>query len=102
MVGTVRVEPMSYLLRATLVIGALSYCAANRDAPDLALRPPVSVASLPAIWEALPPEIRERVIREGTAQAGHHLASALALPASRDTLAEADRKPGWRGIEGHR
>lgn len=98
--GTVRVEPMSFLLRATLVIAALSYCAANRDAPDHGLQPPVSVALLPSLWEALPPEIRERALREGTAQAGRHLASALALPTSRDTLAEADRKPAWRGVEG--
>ena len=98
--GMVRVEPMSFLLRATLVIAALSYCAANRDAPDHGLQPPVSVASLPSLWEALPPEIRERAIREGTAQAGRHLATALALPASRDTLAESDRKPAWRGVEG--
>lgn len=90
---------MSFLLRATLIIGALSYCAASRDGTDPGSRSQSPVVSLPALLDALPPEVHERALREGTAQVGRHLMGSLHLPPSRDTLAETDRKPAWRGAE---
>lgn len=89
---------MSFVFRAALVIGALSWLAARRDQPE-GDRPTSAVASLPALWEALPPEIRDRALREGTAEAGRRIVGSLSLPVSRDTLAEADRRPAWRGAE---
>lgn len=114
---------MSFLLRAALVIGALSYLAAVRGggpAPSLpsardlmaglpAAATPVPgagtdlrgvmkglpdlAASLPAAWNALPPEARERAARDGLA-----ILAGQAPPASsRDTLGEADRVPQWQG-----
>ena len=99
---------MSFLLRAALVIGALSYCAMLRSgteprlphAPDVAAALPAAGA-LPSLWEALPPAERERLVRAGAAsllpasQAQPETTAALAP--SRDTLAEADRRPAWRG-----
>ena len=111
---------MSFLLRAALVIGALSYLAAQRNgagpglpsARDLvaglpSVETPVPgvgtdlravarslpdlAASLPAALAALPPEVRERAAREGLA------VLAGQSPPSRDTLGEADRLPGWQG-----
>lgn len=113
---------MSFLLRAALVIGALSYLAAVRggtapslpEARDLVAGLPGSdtrssgigtdlrsvvkglpevAASLPAAWNALPPEARERAAREGLSV----IAGQMGASASRDTLGEADRLPQWQG-----
>ena len=112
---------MSFLLRAALVIGALSYLAMARggsapglpSARDLVAGLPADTvtpgigtdlqtvvkglpdlaATLPAAWKALPPEARERAAREGLA-----ILVGQTLPASsRDTLGEADRVPQWQG-----
>ncbi|MER2268742.1 hypothetical protein [Methylobacterium oxalidis] len=93
---------MSFLLRAALVIGTLSYFALRegRQAPPALPPVPASVPdlaqALPAAWNAVPPEARERVAREGLAE----LSRRLSVPPSQDTLAEADRRPAWRGAEG--
>ncbi|WP_336485691.1 hypothetical protein [Methylobacterium nigriterrae] len=98
---------MSFLLRAALVIGTLSYLAAQRGMPGVSTPPsPAAIqAALPSVAGALPaavdavsavaPATRERMAREGLAELGRHLGGS----ASRDTLAEADRRPAWRGAE---
>lgn len=118
---------MSFVLRAALVIGALSYLASTRggdgalpSAREVAAGLPSLVRTLdggvtvpheapprgpsaldktlpllekgiPAAWNALSPQARERIAREGLA------VLAAAPPPSRDTLAETDRLPHWRG-----
>lgn len=100
---------MSFLLRATLVIGTLSYLAATRGGPADGAREPglpeaaVSgirdglAGALPAVWNAVPKETREGIARDALAELSRR---ATAVPASRDTLAEMDRRSPWRGIEG--
>jgi len=95
---------MSFLLRATLVIGALSYLAVLRaggDPPAARLPPGIDAAlgtdvatGLAGSWTAMPADLRAQIAREGMAELTRRLA---AMPASRDTLAEADRVPAWRG-----
>ena len=91
---------MSFLLRAALVIGVLSYLAAARQgsAPVLetaALRPAVEMTtgSLAAL-AALPPETREAAARAGTEALSRQLTGARP---SADTLLPGDRVPAWRG-----
>lgn len=111
---------MSFLLRAALVIGALSYLAATRDQPapsvNGAAAPAMSVqrdgasptpgtgstllatvASASAAWSALPAESRQRLAQEAMTEFGRHAGTG---GVSRDTLAEADRKAAWRGADG--
>ncbi|GJE46479.1 hypothetical protein [Methylobacterium soli] len=116
---------MSFLLRAALVIGALSYLAAQRGSRGVATPPspaalaaslpaglPASLpAALPAASEmleilpsalaGLPAETRERLAREGLAALSRRVGPAVrdAPAGSRDTLAAADRHPPWRGVE---
>ncbi|KQT84454.1 hypothetical protein [Methylobacterium sp. Leaf466] len=85
---------MSFVLRAVLVIGALSYFAAQRDAPDAG--PRAAAVSPASLWNALPPDLRERAIREAAAEATRQMPGATS---SRDTLAAADRRPAWRGVD---
>ena len=118
---------MSFLLRAALVIGALSYLAMLRGAPGThtgdaptgiaglasamgdalpaglkaapAPNPPGPAASpggLAAAWSAVPSDARQRLAREAVAEIGRRTAAAVA---SRDTLAETDRRAPWRGAE---
>lgn len=89
---------MSFLLRATLVIGALSYFASIRDRPVDGGPPDVAVtaSTLATAWETLPNEVRERAVQDAAAEIGRRVSQPLA--ASRDTLADADRRPAWRGI----
>ncbi|TXM69180.1 hypothetical protein [Methylobacterium sp. WL120] len=116
---------MSFLLRAALVIGALSYFAATRDQPSTsaigpaatatatataAVRDPAAtvlatgstvlatVGSASVAWSALPAESRQRLAQDAMAELGRHVGTASV---SRDTLADADRKAAWRGAEGH-
>ncbi|TXM76310.1 hypothetical protein FV222_09795 [Methylobacterium sp. WL103] len=114
---------MSFLLRAALVIGALSYFAATRDQPSTsaigpaatatataAVRDPAAtvlatgstvlatVGSASAAWSALPAESRQRLAQDAMAELGRHVGTASV---SRDTLADSDRKAAWRGAEGH-
>lgn len=86
---------MSFVVRAGLAIAILSYFAATREQSGPLPRPDAAAAAatLAAAWDGLPPELRQRVGRDAVEIAG-------SLPGSRDTLAEADRRPAWRGIEG--
>ncbi|MCC0805796.1 hypothetical protein FPV16_06095 [Methylobacterium sp. W2] len=90
---------MSFLLRACLAIGLLSYLAAHRDDPDLAAR--LSAPSLgdtaSVAWEALPRDARETALSQGADGLIRQMAGSVA-GASRDTLAETDRRPAWRGV----
>ncbi|WP_232631938.1 hypothetical protein [Methylobacterium sp. Leaf118] len=95
---------MSFLLRAALVIGVLSYFAATRQgtAPDTLdtarLRSTVTMTgSLPSLAAALPPEARADALRMGAEALAHRLADP---PPSADTLAPSDRLPAWRGSGG--
>jgi hypothetical protein len=101
---------MSFLLRALLVIGVLSYFALKRGEPDAlpsadavaAALAGAAPAAIQAGAAALPPETRERVAREALAglirRAGQPVPE-IPDPASRDTLSSTDRAPAWRGIE---
>ncbi|WP_375456177.1 hypothetical protein [uncultured Methylobacterium sp.] len=113
---------MSFLLRAALVIGTLSYLAAMRDRPgvpgassvatatetalaasiqgqpaapgkDAAL--PAAIGGLQAAWNAMPAQARQRIAHEAVAELGRRTGPAT----SHDTLAEADRRAAWRGTE---
>lgn len=92
---------MSFILRATLVIGALTYFAAQRlgqpvDAAGLVAGLEAGHTDAAVAWTAVPAEARERIAREGAASLGLRLAT---LPPSRDTLADSDRRPAWHGAE---
>lgn len=105
---------MSFLLRAMLVIGVLSYFALRRGDPDalppalpsggavLAAVAGAAPAAIQAGAAALPPEARERVAREALAglirRAGQPVPE-IPDAASRDTLSATDRAPPWRGSE---
>ncbi|WP_375463621.1 hypothetical protein [uncultured Methylobacterium sp.] len=117
---------MSFLLRAALVIGTLSYLASMRGGPgsptgarggiaELAAAAenavPAAVGSLPAMpngpadaarglsaaWSAMSADARQHLV--GTAAA--ELRRRAGASASRDTLAETDRRAPWRGAEPH-
>lgn len=103
---------MSFLLRAALVIGVLSYLAILRQdgrmpAPAQALpagptgpetMDRLTTGGIGALVEALPPEARESMTRAGTAALARHLAGQSATPrSSADTLSASDRRPSWRG-----
>jgi hypothetical protein len=101
---------MTFLLRAALVICALSYLALMRGGADpaaearkLAGALPVAPAALPAALDAVPPETRDRaaraVLARGLMAELSRRAAAPDEPASRDTLEEADRQPAWRGVD---
>lgn len=100
---------MTFLLRAALVIGALSYLALMRDGADpaaearkLAVGLPGAGSVLPAALNAILPETRDGAVRGALARG---LIAELSRragaddPSSRDTLEEADRRPAWRGAE---
>jgi hypothetical protein len=98
---------MTFLLRAVLVIGALSYFALMRNGADPAAEARKLVGSvagapsaLPAALEAVPPETRERAVRAVLARGLMAELSRRAAepPASNDTLEESDRQPAWRGV----
>jgi hypothetical protein len=112
---------LSFLLRASLVIGALSYLALERGRQDPraaveaaagavshAVSHAVTGAAGAALAQsvaALPPEASSRVARE--ALAGLVLRAGQAVPEvqdppSRDTLLAADRAPPWRGTDAPR
>ncbi len=90
---------MSFILRAGLVIGALSYLAATRGGPSggaqIALpRPEAAAAAAAQVWDALPAAARDAALREGGSLIARH---AGAPTPSGDTLAVIDRRPAWRG-----
>ncbi len=101
---------MTFLLRAALVIGVLSYLAAARQgagpsgSDTAALRSTVEMTTgglaglavtLPA---SLPPEARTEALRLGGEAMVRRLAGP---PASADTLSASDRTPAWRGAGGY-
>lgn len=94
---------MSFLIRAALVIGVLSYLAAARQgaAPSVdtaRLRATVEMTgSLAPLADALPPEARAAALRTGAEGLARHLADP---PPSADTLSASDRVPAWRGVGG--
>lgn len=100
---------MTFLLRAALVIGALSYLALMRNGADpaaearkLAGSLPGAGSVLPAAADAIPPGARERAVRDVLARgliAELSRRAGADEPASRDTLDEADRQPAWRGAQ---
>jgi hypothetical protein len=118
---------MSFLLRAALVIGALSYLALQRQdgsstAPPRTVAAAVSKGSTVGIAEgdaldrlttggigalvnalnALPPETREEMVRAGAdAVTGNAIGAATPPRPSADTLSVSDRQPSWRGPTSH-
>ncbi|WP_027170646.1 hypothetical protein [Methylobacterium sp. 10] len=91
---------MSFLIRACLAIGVLSYLAAHRDDPALAARPsaPSLEQTASVAWEALPREARDRALSQGADALVRQVAGSVG-GTSRDTLAETDRRPAWRGVD---
>lgn len=88
---------MWFLLRASLAIGLLSYLAATREAPGT-LGQRQATDALASALTALPADLRERAIRDGLSEVVRRWPGS-STP-SGDTLAEADRRPAWRGVEG--
>ncbi|MCJ2096554.1 hypothetical protein MKK67_29210 [Methylobacterium sp. J-072] len=101
---------MTFLLRAALVIGALSYLALLRNGADPAaetrkLTGSVAAgakATLPAALEAVPAETRDRAVRAVLARGlmaelSRRAGADEPEPASNDTLEASDRQPAWRG-----
>lgn len=103
---------LSFLLRASLVIGALSYLALDRGRPDPRAAAEAAAgavsgavsdmagAALAQTVSALPPEARSRVAREALAGLVRRAGQAVPEvqdPPSRDTLLATDRAPPWRG-----
>ncbi len=95
---------MTFLLRAALVIGVLSYLAAARQGAGpvdtAALRSTVEMTtgSLAGLAASLPPEARTEALRLGGEAVARRLSGQ---PASADTLSASDRAPAWRGAGGH-
>ncbi|MFJ7439809.1 hypothetical protein ACIQW5_19320 [Methylorubrum thiocyanatum] len=115
---------MSFLLRAALVIGALSYLALQRQGGLDPARPQTAAAGIGtgietgrtmgdamdrlttggigALVNALPPETRAEMARAGADAVARHVAGQLAPPRpSVDTLSASDRQPPWRGAISH-
>ena len=114
---------MSFLLRAALVIGALSYLALQRQGGPDPSRPQAAAAGIEAgiganramgdamdrlttggigaLVEALPPETRADMARAGADAVARHVAGQLAPRPSVDTLSASDRQPPWRGAISH-
>jgi len=110
---------MSFLLRAALVIGALSYLALQRQGGPDPARPRAAgtgivsgdamdrlttggIGALVEAVNALPPEAREGMVRTGAAAVarhvtGHVTGQAASPRPSADTLSASDRQPSWRG-----
>ncbi|MDP4005880.1 hypothetical protein [Methylobacterium sp. NEAU K] len=105
---------MTLLLRAALVIGALSYCALLRDGADPSAEArrltgsavTGAQATLPSALEAIPAAGRDRAVRAVLARGlmaelSRRAAADGPEPASHDTLEASDRQPAWRGAEPH-
>ena len=96
---------MSFLIRAGLVIGVLSWLALQRQG-ERAPAPPAVAEAAAAARDALPAPVRDAALREGAAEIGRRAGQTLAAlpasrPASRDTLSDSDRKVPWRGAQTH-
>ncbi|MCJ2032692.1 hypothetical protein [Methylobacterium sp. J-068] len=96
---------MSFLIRAALVIGALSWLALQRQdalGPEPAASRNHSALAEAALaaWETVPDPARETMLREGGAEIVRRMVAAVqAGTPSRDTLLESDRKLPWRGTQ---
>ncbi len=100
---------MAFWLRAGLVIGAIDYLSPLRlgEAPA----PTRTAQAGPALGEiagpvldAMPGDMRARIVEAAAAQAGRALGTGLrtalaeaGVSPSRDTLTAHDRQPPWRG-----
>lgn len=92
---------MSFILRAALVIGALSYFALQRDgrvpqAGDLKVIAERQAAQITTLAGTLPTEMRVAATQAVTAEVLKRLSTDTA---SRDTLLAVDRRPDWRGSD---
>lgn len=89
---------MSFVIRAALAIGVLSWLALQRQGTSVEPVPSRAeiAAAAQTAWEALPEAAREATLREG---GGALIRHATAAPSSADTLMETDRKPPWRGAQ---
>ena len=96
---------MAVILRALLVVGAMTYFALPKPGsdPGTATRPRMPVASavattqtsaLTAAWNSLPTGTQDQIAREGAAEVARRFTAAKP---SQDTLGSSDRKPAWRG-----
>jgi hypothetical protein len=93
---------MTFLLRAALVIGVLSYLAATRQgatpqAVDTAQRRATverTTQGLAHLATALPPEARAEALRIGSEALSSRITGHAT---SADTLSASDRLPPWRG-----
>ncbi|MEH3119340.1 MAG: hypothetical protein PGN25_17615 [Methylorubrum populi] len=103
---------MSFLLRAALVIGVLSYLASLRQDGPVPAHPPAAAAGnamgdamdrlttggIGALVTELPPETREEMARAGADALARHVTGPFgAQRPSADTLSASDRQPTWRG-----
>lgn len=90
---------MSFILRASIVIGLLAFFASKRDQAvsrtDGSADAKLAVSKLLAAAAGVPAEARDRVVRTGLQDISRRFASARP---SQDTLSEADRRLPWRGI----
>lgn len=90
---------MSFLFRALVTIGLLSYFAAERrdvEALTGAVSQGKGASDIAAMIAAMPAETREAVLQAGASEAAKRLASARL---SEDTLSETDRRLPWRGSQ---
>ncbi|HEV2544074.1 MAG TPA: hypothetical protein VGU70_15050 [Methylobacterium sp.] len=119
---------MSFLLRAALVIGALSFLALQRQEGSSPARPRAATAetasgiatgeamdrlttggigALVNAVNALPPETRDEMVRAGAEAVARHVTDQFAGQPitsprpSADTLSASDRRPSWRGPTSH-
>lgn len=92
---------MAVILRAFLVVGAMTYFALPKPGSDRgnAARPRMPVASavattqttaLTAAWNSLPTDTQDQIAAEVARR-------FTAAKPSQDTLGSSDRKPAWRG-----
>ena len=89
---------MSFLLRAVLMIGVLSYFALRQEAPArVETSTKREAADLTAALAGLPAEMRVKATRAAEAEIVRRLSE---VRASQDTLSASDRRPSWRGVEG--
>ncbi|GEP01366.1 hypothetical protein [Methylobacterium haplocladii] len=92
---------MSFILRAALAIGALSYFALQRDGSvpptgELTAMAERQSVQITALAGALPTEMRAAATQAVTAELVKRLSTDTA---SRDTLMAVDRRPDWRGSD---
>lgn len=92
---------MSFILRAALVIGTLSYFALQRDGSVPSLRELSTTADrhraeIAVLANAVPTEMRAAAAQAVTVEVLRKLSADMP---SRDTLLAVDRRPDWRGSD---